>query len=111
MAGPRLTLLLCLVVPLTLSLPTALMAAELTALMPVEGAFISGSRKRSDRLRVSAKHTDHSLHRGGHGDLSGPLRQLLVVYRSARRGGANRNRHRAGMARGGLNILGVRPVG
>jgi len=39
MAGPRMTLLLCLVVPLTLSLPTALMAAELTALMPVEGGF------------------------------------------------------------------------
>jgi amino acid transporter len=39
MAGPRLTLLLCLIVPLTLSLPTALMAAELTALMPVEGGF------------------------------------------------------------------------
>jgi amino acid transporter len=38
-AGPRLTLLLCLVVPITLSLPTALMAAELTALMPVEGGF------------------------------------------------------------------------
>ena len=30
-AGPRLALLLCLVVPLTVSLPTALMAAELTA--------------------------------------------------------------------------------
>jgi amino acid transporter len=39
LAGPRLTLLLCLLVPLTLSLPTALMAAELTALMPVEGGF------------------------------------------------------------------------
>jgi len=39
LAGPRLTLLLCIVVPLTLSLPTALMAAELTALMPVEGGF------------------------------------------------------------------------
>jgi len=39
MAGPRLTLLLCVLVPLTLSLPTALMAAELTALMPVEGGF------------------------------------------------------------------------
>jgi amino acid transporter len=38
-AGPRLTLMLCLIVPLTLSLPTALMAAELTALMPVEGGF------------------------------------------------------------------------
>ena len=38
-AGARLTLLLCLVVPITLSLPTALMAAELTALMPVEGGF------------------------------------------------------------------------
>jgi amino acid transporter len=39
LAGPRSTLLLCAVVPLTLSLPTALMAAELTALMPVEGGF------------------------------------------------------------------------
>ncbi|MGO9455331.1 MAG: APC family permease [Candidatus Binataceae bacterium] len=38
-AGPKLAILLCLVVPLTLSLPTALMAAELTALMPLEGGF------------------------------------------------------------------------
>ncbi len=38
-SGPRLTLLLCLLVPLTVSLPTALMAAELTALFPVEGGF------------------------------------------------------------------------
>jgi amino acid transporter len=38
-AGARLTLALCLIVPLTLSLPTALMASELTALMPVEGGF------------------------------------------------------------------------
>src|ERR1700738_1101330 len=38
-AGPRLTLLLCVLAPLTLSLPTALMAAELNALMPVEGGF------------------------------------------------------------------------
>ena len=38
-AGARLTLLLCLIVPITLSLPTALMAAELTALMPLEGGF------------------------------------------------------------------------
>jgi amino acid transporter len=38
-AGPRLTLLLCILVPLTLSVPTALMAAELNALMPVEGGF------------------------------------------------------------------------
>ena len=38
-AGPRLTLLLCILVPLSLSLPTALMAAELTSLMPVEGGF------------------------------------------------------------------------
>jgi amino acid transporter len=38
-AGPRMVLLLCVLVPLTLSLPTALMAAELTALMPVEGGF------------------------------------------------------------------------
>ncbi len=39
LAGPRLTIALCLLVPITLSLPTALMAAELTALMPVEGGF------------------------------------------------------------------------
>jgi amino acid transporter len=39
LAGPRLTIALCLIVPLTLSLPTALMAAELTALMPIEGGF------------------------------------------------------------------------
>jgi amino acid transporter len=38
-AGPRLALLLCLLVPLTLSFPTALMAAELTALLPLEGGF------------------------------------------------------------------------
>lgn len=39
LAGARMTLALCLIVPITLSLPTALMAAELTALMPVEGGF------------------------------------------------------------------------
>jgi amino acid transporter len=38
-AGPRLTLILCAIIPITLSLPTALMAAELTSLMPVEGGF------------------------------------------------------------------------
>src|SRR5271163_1131068 len=38
-AGARLTLMLCVVVPLTLSLPTALMASELTALIPREGGF------------------------------------------------------------------------
>src|SRR6202158_3931368 len=38
-AGARLALALCLIVPLTLSLATALMAAELPALMPVEGGF------------------------------------------------------------------------
>jgi amino acid transporter len=37
--GIRLTLLLCLLVALTVSLPTALMAAELTTLFPVEGGF------------------------------------------------------------------------
>ncbi|HEY2105319.1 MAG TPA: APC family permease [Candidatus Binataceae bacterium] len=37
--GPRMTLLLCLLVPVAVSLPTALMAAELTALLPVEGGF------------------------------------------------------------------------
>lgn len=37
--GVRLTLLLCLLVPATVSLPTALMAAELTSLFPLEGGF------------------------------------------------------------------------
>ncbi len=37
--GPALTLLLCLLVPVAVSLPTALMAAELTALLPIEGGF------------------------------------------------------------------------
>jgi amino acid transporter len=37
--GARMALLLCAVVPFTLSLPTALMAAELTALIPAEGGF------------------------------------------------------------------------
>ena len=39
LAGARMTLLLCVLVPVTLSLPTALMAAELTALLPAEGGF------------------------------------------------------------------------
>ncbi len=39
LAGPKLTLLLCVLVPLVFSVPTALMSAELTALMPVEGGF------------------------------------------------------------------------
>jgi len=39
LAGPRLTLLLCVLVPLMLSVPTAMMAAELTALIPDEGGF------------------------------------------------------------------------
>jgi amino acid transporter len=38
-AGPRFALLLCVIVPITLSLPTGLMAAELTALLPMEGGF------------------------------------------------------------------------
>jgi amino acid transporter len=37
--GSRLALLLCGLVPITVSLPTALMAAELTALLPAEGGF------------------------------------------------------------------------
>ncbi len=38
-AGPRLAIILCLIVPMMLSLPTALMAAELTALIPAQGGF------------------------------------------------------------------------
>jgi amino acid transporter len=38
-AGLRITLVLCLLAPFLLSAPVALMAAELTALIPVEGGF------------------------------------------------------------------------
>jgi amino acid transporter len=38
-AGGLPTIMMCMVIPLSLSLPSALMAAELTALMPVEGGF------------------------------------------------------------------------
>ncbi len=38
-AGPVVALVLCLVLPFVLSLPVALMAAELTALIPLEGGF------------------------------------------------------------------------
>src|SRR5947209_20461956 len=38
-AGPRIALVLCLLVSLSLALPTALMAAELTALLPLECGF------------------------------------------------------------------------
>src|SRR5262249_40707546 len=38
-AGPRLTLLLCVIVPLTLSVPPALLAAQPTALLPPAAPF------------------------------------------------------------------------
>lgn len=39
LAGPGLAVALCLLVPATVGVPTALMAAELTALFPLEGGF------------------------------------------------------------------------
>src|SRR5260370_38739200 len=52
-AGPRLTLLLFLIVPLTLSLPTALMAAELAALLPAERAILFSSTYASGQYAGS----------------------------------------------------------
>ena len=55
LAGPRLTIALCFLVPLTLSLPTALMAAELTALMPVEGGFYFWVKEAPDPFSVHGR--------------------------------------------------------
>ena len=112
MAGPRLTLLLCLVVPLTLSIPTALMAAELTALMPVEGGFYFWVKEAIGPFAGFAEAYLTILYTAF--DMAiypvlfasylsfivplGPIGQIVIGVALV-------------WAAGGLNFLGVRPVG
>jgi amino acid transporter len=112
MAGPRLTILLCLLVPLTLSLPTALMAAELTALMPVEGGFYFWVKEAvgpfagfaEAYLTILYTAVDMAIYPVLFaGYLSfiiplGPAAQIAIGIALV-------------WAAGGLNFLGVRPVG
>ncbi len=112
MAGPRLTILLCLLVPLTLSLPTALMAAELTALMPVEGGFYFWVKEAlgpfagfaEAYLTILYTAVDMAIYPVLFaGYLSfiiplGPIAQVAIGIALV-------------WAAGGLNFLGVRPVG
>ena len=57
-----------------------------------------GSARTVRRLRRGI--FDNSLHRRGHGDLSGAFRRLSFVHPPARPDGPNCDRHRAGMAGG-----------
>ncbi len=112
MAGPRLTILLCLIVPITLSLPTALMAAELTALMPVEGGFYFWVKEAlgpfagfaEAYLTILYTAVDMAIYPVLFaGYLSflvplGPLAQVAIGITLV-------------WCAGGLNFLGVRPVG
>jgi amino acid transporter len=112
MAGPRLTLILCLVVPLTLSLPTALMAAELTALMPVEGGFYFWVKEALGQFAGFAEAYLTILYTAVDMAIypvlfAGYLSFILPLGPAARVA--------IGVAlvwlAGGLNFLGVRPVG
>jgi amino acid transporter len=112
MAGPRLTIALCLLVPLTLSLPTALMAAELTALMPIEGGFyfwvkealgpVAGFAEAYMTLLYTA--VDMAIYPGLFAAyLSflipiGPAMQIVFAIALI-------------WLAGGMNLLGIRPVG
>src|ERR1700720_806663 len=112
LAGARLTLLLCLIVPLTLSLPTALMAAELTALMPLEGGFYYWVREAlgpfaafvEAYLTLLYTATDMAIYPVLIATYLGFVFPLGTVAQAA-----------FGIAlvwlSGALNILGVRPVG
>src|SRR5208282_2190538 len=57
-----------------------------------------GSARTVRRLRRGI--FDNSLHRGGHGDLSGAFRRLSFVHPAARADGPNCDRRRAGVAGG-----------
>lgn len=112
LAGARLTLMLCVIVPLTLSLPTALMAAELTALMPLEGGFYYWVRETlgpfaafvEAYLTMLYTATDMAIYPVLIAAYLGFLFQLGTAAQIA-----------LGIAlvwaSGALNILGVRPVG
>jgi amino acid transporter len=111
-AGPRLTLILCLVVPVSLSLPTALMAAELTALMPVEGGFYFWVKEAlgpfagfiEAYLTILYTAVDTAIY---------PV--LFVTYLAAVAGVGTTGQLILGIAvvwlAGLLNLMGVRPVG
>jgi amino acid transporter len=111
-AGARLTMILCIAVPITLSLPSALMSAELTALMPVEGGFyfwvkdalgpFAGFAEAYLTLLYTA--VDMAIYPVLFGAYIGFIFPIGTTGQVA-----------AGIAMvwlaGGLNILGVRPVG
>jgi amino acid transporter len=103
LAGPRLTIALCLLVPLTLSLPTALMAAELTALMPIEGGFYFWV-KEALGLTILYTAVDMAIYPGLFAAyLSflipiGPAMQVVLAIALI-------------WIAGGMNLLGIRPVG
>ena len=112
LAGPRLTIALCLLVPLTLSLPTALMAAELTALMPIEGGFYFWVKEAlgpfagfaEAYLTILYTAVDMAIYPGLFAAyLSflipiGPVMQIVLAIALI-------------WLAGGMNLLGIRPVG
>ena len=112
LAGPRLTIALCLLVPLTLSLPTALMAAELTALMPIEGGFYFWVKEAlgpfagfaEAYLTILYTAVDMAIYPGLFAAyLSflipiGPAMQIVLAIALI-------------WLAGGMNLLGIRPVG
>jgi amino acid transporter len=112
LAGPRLVILLCLIVPLTLSVPTALMAAELTALMPVEGGFYFWVKEAlgpfagfaEAYLTILYTAVDMAIYPGlfaaylGFLIPIGPVMSVIFAIALI-------------WISGGLNLLGIRPVG
>ncbi len=111
-AGGRLVLLLCIIVPLTVSLPTALMAAELTALLPMEGGFYLWVKEAlgpfagfiEAYLTLLYTAVDTAIY---------PV--LFSAYLAAFIPLSFASRLAVGLAliwlSGGLNLLGIRPVG
>src|SRR6202035_3179763 len=111
-AGPRLALLLCMLVPLTLSLPTALMAAELTALLPAEGGFYFWVKEALGPFAAFAEAymtilytaVDMAIYPGLFAAYFsflipiGPAMQIVLAIALI-------------WIAGGLNLLGIRPVG
>jgi amino acid transporter len=111
-AGPRMTLLLCLIAPLTLSLPTALMASELTALMPVEGGFYFWVKEAFGPFAGFAEAYLTILYTAGDTAIY-PV--LFATYLGFLLSLGASGRIAAAVAliwvAGALNLMGVRPVG
>jgi len=111
-AGPRIATILCLAVPLMLSLPTALMAAELTALIPAQGGFYVWVREAfgpfagftEAYLTILYTAVDMAIY---------PV--LFAAYLSFLIPLTTAEQIALGIAliwiSGGLNLMGVRPVG